>query len=92
MMRLNVPHEIAELIHGMHPALKKKVRFGLERILSRHSEGKLLRFELEDLWSFRIGSFRIIYRLQKDYLEIVAIGPRARIYEETYRLIKKHEG
>ena len=88
-MRLNVPSKVTALICEMHPTLKKKVRAGLKKILDDPSEGKALRFELEGLWSFRIGSFRIIYRIQKNTLDIVALGPRARIYEETYRLIKK---
>lgn len=90
MIRLKVPPEIAELIRGMHPVLKKKVRAGLKKILDHPAEGKALRLELEGLWSFRVGSFRIIYRIQKNTLDIVAVGPRARIYEETYRLIKKN--
>ena len=90
-MRLKVPPDVASLIRNMHPHLKNRVRAGLNQVLGNPDTGKFLRFELEGLRSFRIGKFRLIYRLKQDVIEIVALGPRARIYEETYRLIKKDE-
>lgn len=88
-MRLKVPSVVASLIRGLHPHLKRKVRAGLKRILENPDAGKALRFELEGLRSYRIATFRIIYRTGQGIIEIVALGPRARIYEETYRLLQK---
>ncbi|HHT9160038.1 MAG TPA: type II toxin-antitoxin system RelE family toxin, partial [Candidatus Brocadiaceae bacterium] len=52
--------------------------------------GKALKDELADLRSFRVGRFRVIYRISDQKLiEIVAIGPRENIYEETFRLLKR---
>ena len=52
--------------------------------------GKALREELAGLRSHRIGKFRIVYReASGGVVEIVAIGPRRTIYEETLRLIKR---
>jgi mRNA interferase RelE/StbE len=52
--------------------------------------GKSLKDELEGLKIYRISRFRIIYRISsKQIIEIVAVGPRKTIYEETYRIIKK---
>ena len=52
--------------------------------------GKSLKDELEGLRSYRISRFRIIYRISANQIiEVVAIGPRQPIYEETYRIIKK---
>jgi len=49
-----------------------------------------LRDDLEGLKSYRIGRFRIIYRVSsKKNIEIVAVGPRKSIYEETLRILKK---
>ena len=46
--------------------------------------------ELSGLRSLRVRSFRIIYRMKDaEQIELVAIGPRERIYEETFRLIQK---
>jgi len=52
--------------------------------------GKSLKDELEGLKSYRISRFRIIYRISpKKTVEIAGVGPRKKIYEETYRIIKK---
>ena len=87
--KLRVPEEVAESIRGMHPHLKKKIRASLKIILTNPLEGKPLKEELKGLVSFRVSRFRIIYRIKKSTIEIVALGPRNRIYEETLRLVKK---
>ncbi len=92
MYILRVPDEVVKLIRGLHPHLKKKIRGSLETILSDPHAGKALKEELDGLRSFRVSRFRIIYRISdKKEVEIVTIGPRARIYEETYRIIKKEK-
>ena len=88
---LKIPDETATLIRGMHPELKKKIKSGLKAILEEPRTGKLLRNELTGLRSFRVSRFRIIYRVVKKEVEIVAVGPRIRIYEETYRLLQKNK-
>ena len=90
MNKLVVPRDIQELIRKMHPDLKRKVRASLKIVLSEPQSGKLLMDELSGLRSLRVSSFRIIYRIEDpDRIELVAIGPRERIYEETFRLIRK---
>jgi mRNA interferase RelE/StbE len=93
MYKLVVPKDVRELIRTMHPSLKKKVKASLEIILSEPSSGKALMDELSGLRSFRVSSLRIIYRIKEPrQIELVAIGPRERIYEETFRIIRKEEG
>jgi mRNA interferase RelE/StbE len=90
MYRLVVPKDIQERIRAMHPSLKKKVKASLKIILSDPSSGKALMDELSGLRGFRIRSFRIIYRVKEpERIELVALGPRERIYEETFRIIQK---
>jgi mRNA interferase RelE/StbE len=91
LTRLRVPDEIAELVRGMHPDLKRKTKASLKTILSDPSSGKALKGELAGLRSFRVGTFRVVYRVMRNAIEIVAIGPRERIYEETYRLLKREK-
>jgi mRNA interferase RelE/StbE len=44
----------------------------------------------EGLRSFRVGRFQIVYRIATGRrVDLVTIGPRAVIYEETYRRIVK---
>lgn len=73
----------------MHPELKRRTGASLKTILADPSAGKALKEELAGLRSFRVGSVRIIYRVLRNIVEIVAIGPRERIYEETYRRLKR---
>jgi len=88
--KLRVPDGVVALIRGCHPQLKRKIRAGLRHILTEPDSGKSLKEALEVLKSYRISSFRIIYRISsKKIIDVVAIGPRKTIYEETYRIIKK---
>ena len=88
--RLRMPEETADFIRSLHPEIKRRVKAALKAILSDPDKGKSLRNELEGLRSFRVGRFRIIYRKPSaGIIDIIAIGPRKYIYEETYRLVKR---
>ena len=87
--KLRASEEIRALIRRMHPGLKKKVGAAIEVLLINPDHGKSLRDELVGLRSFRVGRLRIIYRGTPAAIEIVAIGPRRTIYEETLRLLRR---
>lgn len=87
--KILLPDAVAGLVRSMHPHLKKKVRSAFHLLIKDPAAGKPLRDELLGLRSFRVGRHRIIYRLQQ--IEIVAVGSRESIYEETYRLLKKRD-
>jgi mRNA interferase RelE/StbE len=82
---LKTPALVRALIRAMHPELKRKIRAALTDILDDPQCGKPLKGELQGLWSLRGGRHRIIYRPDDAGIEIVAIGPRITIYEETAR-------
>ena len=42
-------------------------------------------------WSLRVGRSRIIYRPDEGGVEIIAIGPRESIYEDTARQIRRDQ-
>jgi mRNA-degrading endonuclease RelE of RelBE toxin-antitoxin system len=77
----------------MHPQLKREVRAALQAIQEHPATaGKVLRDELSGLQSIRVRHWRIIYRVVPEhYIEIIAIGPRRHIYEETYRMMRKEK-
>ena len=90
--KLRVPDDVASLIRSMHPQLKRKVRAALQSIQTDAGVGKALKDALAGLRSYRAGRFRIIYRVVVGlHIDIVAVGPRKRIYQETYRLIRRAE-
>jgi len=80
---------VRALIRGLHPDLKKKVRAALDAIVGDPSVGKALRDELAGLRSCRVGRLRIIYRIAGSVIEIVTVGPRATIYAETWRRVRR---
>jgi mRNA interferase RelE/StbE len=86
--KLRVPPALAALIRGLHPQIKRKLRGALEAIAADPGCGKPLKEELAGLWSLRVGKFRVIYRIKAGgQIDLIAFGPRERIYEETHRLI-----
>ena len=90
MHKIRIPDHIATLIKSLHPDLKRKTRAALRIVSTNRHEGEALRDDLEGLKGYRIGRFRIIYRVSaKKVIEVVAIGPRKNIYEETLRILNK---
>jgi mRNA interferase RelE/StbE len=86
--RLRVPAALAALIRELHPQIKRKLRGALEAIAVEPACGKLLKEELAGLRCLRVGKFRVIYRVRAArQIDLIAFGPRERIYEETHRLI-----
>ena len=90
--RFKVPDSVVELLRGMHPQLKRKIKSSFKIIAMTPNEGKALKEELAGLRSLRVSRFRIIYRVRKGIIEVVAVGPRERIYEETLLLLRKEHG
>lgn len=91
--RLKMSDETAGLIRTLHPGLKRKVKAALQTVLNDPLSGKTLKDELEGLQSFKVGNFRVVYKTvtDKGIIEVVAIGPRKTIYEETLRLLQREK-
>lgn len=88
--KLKIPDYIVNIIRGIHPNLKKKIKASLQIILSDPFSGKSLKEKLEGLKSCRVSKFRIIYRISKrKKIDVVAVGPRKSIYEETFKIITR---
>lgn len=92
MRRLRIPDDVAAMIRGLHPDLKRKVRSALDDLLDDPTIGKTLREELSGLRSCRVARFRIIFRVAGTVIEIVAVGPRRTIYEDTWRKVRRSPG
>ncbi len=88
--KVRIPDEVAALLRGLHPVLKAKAKAALKDIAANPNAGKALKDELEGLSSYRVGRFRVVYRISpRRQVEIVAVGPRKRIYQETSRILAK---
>ncbi len=88
-----LPDTVVTLVRKLHPTLKANVREALQLIGQNPYCGKSLKEELANLRSYRVRKYRIIYRIveQQNILEIVAIGPRKNIYEETFQIISNEQ-
>jgi mRNA interferase RelE/StbE len=81
--------EAAERIRKFHPQVKREIKEGIRELLVSPLSGHALQFELAGLRSYRIRTYRIIYRLQDDdsCLDIIFVGPRRSVYEELRTLL-----
>ncbi len=68
-----------ELISGK---LKHQIDKGLERISKNPHTGKPLIGELKGIWSERVSTFRILYKIHKTEIEVLVllIEHRKKIY------------
>lgn len=81
--------EAAERIRKLHPQVKREIKRGIKELLLAPLAGHALQFELAGLRSYRIRTYRIIYRIHDDEacLDIVFVGPRRNVYEELRTLL-----
>jgi len=76
-----VPEEIKREIRHFTPFLKSLVREAMDQISKDPKSGKTLEDELSGLRSYRIGKYRLVYRIETDRLNLSAVGSRRDIYE-----------
>lgn len=81
--------EAAERIRKFHPQVKQEIKEGIRELLISPLAGHALQFELAGLRSYRVRTYRIIYRIHDDEscLDIVFVGPRRNVYEELRTLL-----
>jgi mRNA-degrading endonuclease RelE of RelBE toxin-antitoxin system len=57
----------------LNPRLRKQVDRGLERIASDPREGKPLGGNLKGIWSERVATFRILYKIFSGRIEVLVL-------------------
>jgi mRNA interferase RelE/StbE len=87
---LKVSDDLVSLLRNLHPLIKAHIRSALHFLVKNPNIGKLLKEELHGLRSYRVRKYRVIYRIvaPEKILEIIVIGPRNNIYEETFKILK----
>lgn len=93
--RLDVDGETRVLISHMAPDPKRKVKEAFRTIARDPREGKPLQDRLFGLHSYRVGSLRIVYAVDRSrkIVHIAAVGPRRTVYAELERdLAAKRRG
>jgi mRNA-degrading endonuclease RelE of RelBE toxin-antitoxin system len=67
----------------LHPDLKRSIKAAVRGIATDPECEKLLMRELDDLWTYRVRRFRIVYAIDREarVIRLMAIGHRQSIYE-----------
>ena len=86
-----LPPHVAEVIHSLHPDLKRSIRAAIRAIASDHECGEPLLRELDGLLKFRVRRFRIVYAIDRKSctMRLMAVGHRQHIYEEVAAQVHK---
>lgn len=76
-----------EVVRHDIPALPKKekghIQHAISEKLTTHPEvfGKPLRRSLKGYRRLRVGDYRVVFRIEENYVKIFAIGHRSVVYE-----------
>lgn len=81
--QIDIDSPTRDYLRQLHPLRKQRIKEALRSLAQNPLSGKALIEEFKDYHSYRVGNFRIIYSINdsKKILHLVAIGPRASIYE-----------
>ena len=82
---LVVRDDIPKLSHEW----KEKVRQAIEERLTTHPDlyGKPLRRSLKGYRKFRVGDYRVIFRIEKQVVKILIIQHRSTVYNEIEKRV-----
>ena len=82
--------EAAARIRKLHPQIKAEIKQSIRVLLQSPLAGHPLHFDLDGYWSYRVRTYRIIYRVNDDEatVDIVFVGARRTVYEEWQALLR----
>jgi mRNA interferase RelE/StbE len=82
-------HKIKGDLNHIDPLTKKKIIKTIEGRLSVNPEkyGKPLRKPMKRYWKLRMGKYRVVYKIARNEVLLLAILPRNKVYE----IMKKRE-
>ncbi len=78
----HVSPDIEDRTRHFPPDLKRQVRKAMDEISWLPETGKPLTEDLAGCRSYRIGKYRLIYRIEAKKLGMVTIGPRRDVYKK----------
>jgi len=87
-----IPPHVTDVIHSLHPDLKRAIKSAVRTISADPECGEPLLRELGELWKYRVRRFRILYSIDRKarMIRIMAVAHRQSIHEElTTRLRRK---
>lgn len=85
MYQLSYHPEVAHDVASLGTAEKRRIQQAIENklLISPVQFGKPLQYSLSGLRSFRVGDYRVIFKLLETEIFIVLIAHRSVVYKET---------
>jgi mRNA interferase RelE/StbE len=85
------PAVLKEDLPKLSPDVKERIKTSIENKLLADpiAAGSMLRHSLKGHRKFRVGDWRVIYRIDRDYIFILKIGHRREAYECTSKRTQK---
>ena len=75
---LLLSHKFDRDFSRLEKTLQDRVVWGLRDLNEAPHTGKQLKGKLKELWSWRVGKYRILYQIQEEKLLVFAISVRHR--------------
>ncbi len=71
-------------IKRLQNPIKRRVKNALRRLAEDPRSGKPLRWQLSGNWSYRTGSYRIVYEIddQKQIVSVSSVQHRHKVYQQ----------
>lgn len=84
---IDMDAEDQNFLRHLAPLRKQRIKQALRLIAKEPLLGKPLEEDLAGYFSYRVGTFRIIYSVNKTQkiIHVVAMGPRRNIYKDLQR-------
>ena len=72
-------------------SIRLRIFNALQRLRQEPTRGKPLRGPLANLYSFRVGDWRVVYEIHRDTITIVVVGVghRREVYEMVTALMQR---
>lgn len=79
---LRYTREAAKQIEKLDRSVKERIRHGLETLAQDPHRGKVLTGVLAGRWSYRVGDYRLLYKvyLGEQTVVILTVGHRREVY------------
>ena len=89
--RVRFTPEAAGRIRKLHPEVKQEIRGAIRSLQDSPLTGHNLQQELAGYRSFRVRTYRIIYRLNDEdrTIDVVFVGQRRNVYEELLSIVRR---
>lgn len=87
MWTLKISSQAAKFYATLHGKDQQRIAAAFNGLRNDPQSGKPLKGELKGFWSYRVGAYRIIYKLEKEEIAVyvLRIQHRKEVYERFRR-------